>query len=305
MIKIKIPSVLAAAIGVLLLSATPALAEFTAQGKLSQGKGEMVETKVEAGGAAVVCQALATGSSAVKWALVNEKGELAKTGSRLLLKVAKWGECKADSSGLHGAKATVKECELEAVQVAKENPIEVATPTACNINTSSCEIKLEPAGGKQFKNSFIYDGGKATQNLVIRPTIVQIATHVTSGCPALGINASEEGLWHGVGEAQQVKAAAIFPTFAISANPLVYRAGEEGLVTITNIGAPESRTVHLEFEENPAKNFEPTQASLLLCEEKKYALGETCSFTTKDTTTTGWQLIEIPQFGLTSGVLLR
>ena len=56
----------------LLLSAAPAFAEFESTLKTTAtGKGELVETALEAGGATVTCQAFSEGSGTVNWTIVN------------------------------------------------------------------------------------------------------------------------------------------------------------------------------------------------------------------------------------------
>ncbi len=186
--------------GTFLVSAVPASAGFTSLNKgSSQGKGEIIEMALNAGGAVITCEALEAGTSKAGWT-IKSKGVAQTKGPNLQIKADNWGKCKAAKPIEESVK--ISGCELEVEQTGEQTKVSAKVIKTCVIEAPKvgCVIKAEPKSNEALTVMEVELAGETGESTVLVPAISNVVTTVNPACEIVGIKASKQGHLTGIGE---------------------------------------------------------------------------------------------------------
>lgn len=283
---IRLMTGLAVIVVALLASTGMATAEFT--GEATKGKGEFIEFNLEAGGAKILCVAFSKGASELTWKITNGKEEV-KKGSHLTFSTSKWGTCTASAPKLESSKATLSGCELEVTEAKEEFEVAGKDVTKCTIEASGCTISLEPKENEKLTNFALYPSGEKGKNLVVEPTVKNVATTVSEKCASLGVKATKEGHLEGAVEMQQVTPQLAGEFWLTASQQFFNAANPTGLLLMTRAGgAGLIMTKPIVFISHIPGRFTVPAAEIMFCEEQTFAATESCGvFATYNAPMTG------------------
>ncbi len=259
-----------------LISTGSAMAEFTSKTKSAHGNGELVEFKLEAGGATVLCKAFTEGAGEATWKITSG-GKEAEKGPDLQVHAAKWGKCTAEASGLKGVSAEVSGCELQVEEIKEEVEHSAKLVTTCTIKASECTITLEPGENEKLTNVKVYPSGKEDESVGFEPNVANAVTKVSAGCSLAGVKASKEGKITGAWEMQQVQAQRVVEFTASATRRFYTGANNLGEIIVTVAAGFVGTKPSITLAPTPAGGFAIDAAEVATCEMKAFlSLGESC-----------------------------
>ncbi|HEY7830610.1 MAG TPA: hypothetical protein VIC06_08615 [Solirubrobacteraceae bacterium] len=183
MIKAKLVAVFSVMVAVLAVSAAPAFAEFQSNTGVGHGEGNSGAVVLEGGGATLECT-----SAEGEWEILSGGVEATK-GTSMQIKSKKFNGCKAKSSIINGAAATVKACTFELKQAAGSTKAVGSTVTECTVEVKvlgTCTIKV-PGGQTGLEKNTLSNSGS---NLLTVAEDTGITTKPSGFC--LGIKETKE-----------------------------------------------------------------------------------------------------------------
>jgi hypothetical protein len=201
MIKAKLLVVFSAIVGVLVLSATPAFAEFQSNSNSTAGTVKSGPLVIEGGGATLTCTSVEGEwkiQTAGKFTEHEKEGKQVKSlkGPQQYIPLKKFVGCKAKTSSFKELTPKVSECTLHLEQAAGAFTAKGAIVNECKIETTvlflTCTISTPP--GKEetginfgLEKNVLENSGS---NLIVNAMDTGITSEPKGTCP--GVSATKE-----------------------------------------------------------------------------------------------------------------
>lgn len=280
MIKARMALGLVMALGALLVSAAPALAEFESLNTAGQGKGNVVEVKLTGGGGTVECTNTEEATGRIGWTVKSE-GKEAKKGSALQVKVEGLSSCLAKSETIKEAPATLGQCEMETKQPKSETETLDTFIKECVVKVKvlevTCEIKITTAN-KELSKVNLYDSGKENEELIVGPDVKGITDEVNKACETAGVKGGGGNVMQAYASLGGVRSTAR-GEMVIGASPRLFGTiNTPATVTVINTGSTQKPSVWLR-NISPPGSFTQNRTQEENCEFKLvYTMNEACNF---------------------------
>jgi len=279
MIRLTPVVAILALIGILLISAAPAAAEFTSNNESTEGGGYSA-ISIEGMGPTIDCGT--TESSQVSWQ-VKKEGKASTSGPELAIKFSSWGQCSVEyeekERELSGGACTWETSETES-ESKVTNKVSSTCKLKGEIAGKSCEVTLEPKFNEKLSTLTLVSSGKSNENLVADLALEGVTVGASgAGCETAGIKSTSSAKLSGAIEALGVSSAVeqLAPwRFSYTGEPGLFGVGSKLTVFVTNEGASAKPNV---IAQGHAGHFKVYNKTMAECSATLLLMNQACSMT--------------------------